>query len=93
MTTKAPAQVEKFGEESSESIAYKIAGTARTREPNDNNRLGYHIWRYLQGTIPSIDEAVRVSGLRLIEGETEEHVTEKVVEGLNERGLEVRRNK
>lgn len=91
MTTKAPAQVNRFAENSSETIAYKIAGEFKTREPNDNNRLGYHIWRYLDGTIPTIDEAVRVSGVRLVEGETIENVIEQVARQLKDKGIEVRR--
>ncbi len=91
MTTKAPAQVNKFPENSLESIAYKIAGEFKMREPNDNSRLGYHIWRYLDGTIPTLDEAVRVSCIRLVEGETIEDVTEEVARLLKERDLEVRR--
>lgn len=91
MTSKAPAPVNKFAEDSLEAIAYKIAAQFSTREFNDNNRLGYHIYRYLMGTIPTIDEAVRVSGVRLTNGETIESVTEKVVQQLRELGEEVKR--
>ena len=91
MTTKPAAQVSKFAEDSLEKIAYKIAEQFKTREFNDNNRLGYHIWRYLTGTIPTVDEAVRVSGVRLTEGETLENVTEKVALQIEERGFEVKR--
>lgn len=91
MTTKAAAQVNKFPEDSSEKIAYKIAEQVKTRESNDNNRLGYHIWRYLTGTIPTIDEAIRVSGVRLAEGETLENITEEVARQLKEGGFEVKR--
>jgi hypothetical protein len=93
MTTKAPAQVNKSADDSLEAIAYKIAGQFSTREFNDNNRLGYHIYRYLTGTIPTIDEAVRVSGVRLAKGETLENVTKKVAEKLAELGKEVKREK
>ncbi|MCL4509950.1 MAG: hypothetical protein M1470_02620 [Bacteroidetes bacterium] len=93
MTTKAAAQVNKFPEDSSEKIAYKIAEQVKTRESNDNNRLGYHIWRYLTGTIPTIDEAIRVSGVRLAEGETLENITEQVAKQLKERGFEVKRER
>jgi len=91
MTTKAPAQVNKFADDSLEAVAYKIAEQFSTREFNDNNRLGYHIYRYLMGTIPTIDEAVRVSGVRLTNGETIESVTEKVAQQLKELGKEVKR--
>ncbi|MFZ1080849.1 MAG: hypothetical protein WAO19_02865 [Candidatus Kryptoniota bacterium] len=91
MTTKAPAQVNKFADDSLEAIAYKIAEQFSTREFNDNNRLGYHIYRYLMGTIPTIDEAVRVSGVRLAKGETIDSVTEKVALQIKELGKEVKR--
>jgi hypothetical protein len=91
MTSKAPAQVNKAAEDSLEAVAYKIAEQFSTREFNDNNRLGYHIYRYLMGTIPTIDEAVRVSGARLTNGETIESVTEKVAQQLKELGKEVKR--
>ncbi len=93
MTSKAPAQVNKAADDSLEGIAYKIAGQFSTREFNDNNRLGYHIYRYLMGTIPTIDEAVRVSGVRLTGGETIGGVTEKIAQLLKEAGKEVKRNK
>ena len=86
MTSKAPAPVNKFADDSLEAIAYKIAGEFSTRELNDNNRLGYHIYRYLVGTIPTIDETVRVSGVRLTDGETIEGVILKVEERLRELG-------
>jgi len=91
MTSKAPAQVNKFADDSLEAVSYKIAGQFSTREFNDNNRLGYHIYRYLMGTIPTIDEAVRVSGVRLTNGETIKSVSEKVAQELRELGKDVRR--
>ncbi len=91
MTTKTPAQVNKFAEDSLEAISYKIAEQFSTREFNDNNRLGYHIYRYLTGTIPTIDEAVRVSGVRLTNGETIDGVIEKIAQQLKEMGKEVKR--
>ncbi|MCL5268391.1 MAG: hypothetical protein M1469_09850 [Bacteroidetes bacterium] len=92
MTSKAPAQVNKFAEDSAEKIAYKIAGQFKMREFNDNNRLGYHIWRYITGTIPTVDEAVRVSGVRLTGGETLGGITDKIAEKLKENGIEVKRD-
>ena len=92
MTSKAAAQVSKVADDSLEAIAYKIAGEFSTREPNDSNRLGYHIYRLLTGTIPTVDEAVRLSGVRLADGETIEGVTEKVAQRLKELGKEVRRS-
>jgi len=91
MGSKAAALVNKAPDDSLEAIAYKIAEQFSTREFNDNNRLGYHIYRYLMGTIPTIDEAVRVSGVRLTNGETIVSVTEKVAQQLKELGKEVKR--
>jgi hypothetical protein len=93
MTTKAPAPVNKFPDDSLEAIAYKIARQIPTREFNDNNRLGYHIYRYLTGTISTIDEAVRLSGVRLTNEETIEDVIEKVARQLEELGKEAKREK
>ncbi len=91
MTTKPPSQVKTFPEDSFEKIAYAIAFEIKTREFNDNNRLGYHIWRYINGTIPTIDEAVRVSGVRLAEGETLQNVIDHVATRLKEKGIDVKR--
>lgn len=44
--------------------AYASVRSVPTVEPNDRNRLGYHIWLYLRGELTSIDEAVRVSRSR-----------------------------
>lgn len=88
MASKSPAQVNKFPDDSTEAIAYKIAGEFSTRESNDNNRLGYHIYRYLKGTIPTLEEAVRVSGVRLTKGETLDHVIEQIAQRLKDSGTE-----
>ncbi len=90
--SKAPAQVNKFAGDSPESIAYSIAEQFKMREFNDNNRLGYHIWRYITGTIPTVDEAVRVSGIRLADGESLQDVADKIAEKLKENGIEVKRD-
>ncbi|HET9137326.1 MAG TPA: hypothetical protein VFO76_11870 [Candidatus Kapabacteria bacterium] len=44
--------------------AYASVRAVPTVEPNDRNRLGYHIWLYLRGELTSIEEAVRVSRSR-----------------------------
>ena len=93
MTSKSPAQVNKFADDSLEKIAYKIAEQIKTREFNDNNRLGYHIWRHITGTIPTVDEAVRVSGVRLTGGETLKGVADKIAEKLKENSIEAKRER
>lgn len=65
MTTKPPSPVEPFPSESRESIAYESVADVRTLEPNDRNRLGYHVWRWLTTGEGTLEEAVRESGARL----------------------------
>jgi hypothetical protein len=40
-------------------LAYAAVKYVPTVEPNDRNRLGYHIWLYLRGEIPTIESAVK----------------------------------
>jgi hypothetical protein len=65
MTTKAPSPVRSFPEDSLEKAAYMSVNAVPTREPNDRNRLGYHIWRWLVGKQGTLEEAIRESGARL----------------------------
>ena len=44
--------------------AYASVRSVPTVEPNDRNRLGYHVWLYLRGELASLDEAVRVARSR-----------------------------
>ena len=44
--------------------AYAAVRAVPTVEPNDRNRLGYHVWLYLRGELASLDEAVRVARSR-----------------------------
>jgi hypothetical protein len=46
--------------------AYASVRAVPTVEPNDRNRLGYHVWLYLRGELTSLDEAVRVSRSRFV---------------------------
>ena len=65
MTTKPPPTVKEFPPESLEKIAYDSVQSIPTQEPNDRNRLGYHVWRWLvsrEGTLP---EAIAISGSRM----------------------------
>jgi hypothetical protein len=38
--------------------AYAAVRSVPTVEPNDRNRLGYHVWLYLRGELASLEEAV-----------------------------------
>jgi len=80
-----PPAVKEFPSESIEKKAYNSVSTIPTREPNDQNRLGYHVWRYLTGSIPTIEEAVRMSGARM--SISEEEAVRIVREKLQEQGI------
>ena len=65
MTTKPPAGVEAFPDSSLEKKAYASVSSIGTEEPNDRNRLGYHVWRWLQSKQGTLEQAVSESGSRL----------------------------
>ena len=44
--------------------AYASVKAVPTVEPNDRNRLGYHVWLYLRGELPTLEEAVQVARSR-----------------------------
>jgi len=44
--------------------AYASVRSVPTVEPNDRNRLGYHVWLYLRGELGSLEEAVEVARSR-----------------------------
>jgi hypothetical protein len=44
--------------------AYAAVRSVPTVEPNDRNRLGYHVWLYLRGELSSLEEAVEVARSR-----------------------------
>src|ERR1041385_5396206 len=62
MTTKPPASVHEFSPESLEKIAYLSVSTIPTEEPNDRNRLGYHVYRWLVNKEGTLEQAVVESG-------------------------------
>ena len=51
-----------------ERIAYASVESIATQEPNDRNRLGYHVWRWLLNKQGSLEQAVNESGARLLIG-------------------------
>ena len=65
MTTKPPSPVQPSPGDSLEKIAYDSVNTIPTEEPNDRNRLGYHIWRWLRDRQGTLEHAVMESGSRL----------------------------
>lgn len=64
MTTKPPSSVAEFPQESLEKFAYSVVADIATREPNDRNRLGYHVWSWLLERKGTLEQAVQVSGAR-----------------------------
>ena len=66
MATKPPSSVQEFSPETSEKIAYTSVSTIETEEPNDRNRLGYHIWRWLQTKQGTLEQVVAESGARIL---------------------------
>ena len=64
MTTKAPPAVRPFPPESYEKIAYESVRDIQTQEPNDRNRLGYHVWQWLLQRQGTLENAIKVSGTR-----------------------------
>ncbi|HEY6192797.1 MAG TPA: hypothetical protein VI215_10800 [Bacteroidota bacterium] len=65
MTTKAPSSVAEFPAESRERIAYSSVASIPTEEPNDRNRLGYHIWRWISNREGTLEGAIAESGSRI----------------------------
>ncbi|MGB9774462.1 MAG: hypothetical protein ACP5JH_07635 [Bacteroidota bacterium] len=66
MTTKGHPQIQEFPENSLEKIAYASVQSIPTHEPNDRNRLGYHVWLYLTHHFESLEEAVNAARARLL---------------------------
>ncbi len=71
MTTKPPASVKESAPDLPEKIAYAAVQTIATHEPNDRNRLGYHVWRWLMSREGTLEHAVTESGARMLIGNAE----------------------
>lgn len=65
MTTKPPSAVQEFQADSLEKKAYASVSTIPAEEPNDLNRLGYHVWRWLTTHQGTLEEAIGESGSRI----------------------------
>jgi hypothetical protein len=86
MATKPAASVKKYPEDSIETKAYQSVADIPTREPNDRNRLGYHVYRWLtqNGTTP-LEELIFESRARLLIEPDE--AKRKILEKLGELGV------
>ena len=58
--------VKQWSDDSLERRAYRAVDDIPVVEPNDRNRLGYHVFLYLKGELPSVEEAVHVAQPRLL---------------------------
>ncbi len=85
MTTKAPPGVKEFPSDALEKIAYKSVESIRTEEPNDRNRLGYHVWRWLKNREGTLEHVVVESGARLLVGIND--AVSMIREGLGKQGI------
>ena len=85
MSTQAPAPIQPFNEDSIEKIAYKSVESIPTQEPNDKNRLGYHVWRWLSTKEGTLEQAILESNSRLQISNSE--AFNIVREGLKKQGV------
>ncbi len=87
MSTKPPAAVQASQEGTLEKIAYASVSTIPTEEPNDQHRLGYHVWRWLKNRQGTLEQAVKESGARLKISPQE--ATKVITESLSKQGQAV----
>ncbi len=66
MTTKAPSAIQEAPATATEKMAYDSVAAIPTKEMNDRNRLGYHVWRWLQSRQGTLDRVVSESGARIL---------------------------
>lgn len=83
MATKKPPEIKPHPDDSVEAIAYKSVEQIPTREPNDLNRLGFHVWRWLTDNAnTTLDEQITVSGARLLISKAE--AKERILQALKD---------
>jgi hypothetical protein len=79
-------KVKAFPEDSIEHKAYAAVADLPAVEPNDLNRLGYHVWLYLSKQYPNLREAVKVAQSHLLIPEEEAY--RRIVAKLGEFGID-----
>lgn len=87
MTTKPPPSVAESPSESAEKLAYSVVSDIATREPNDRNRLGYHVWAWLSERRGTLEQAVKNSGSRT--EQPLEEVYRIIAKRLEEKGIKL----
>ena len=87
MTTKPPSPVQESAPTSLENIAYASVSAIPVEQPNDRNRLGYHVWRWLTLNQGTLEQAVAESGSRL--QISKEEAVKIVAESLKKQGVSI----
>jgi hypothetical protein len=85
MSTKPPLQFREHPADSLERLASAIASTIPAQEPNDQVRLAYCLWAWLNERRGSLDQAVRAAGVRT--SVSVEQMVEKIGRQLEEKGI------
>ena len=83
MTTKTPASVKQFSNDTLEKQVYNLVDKFAENIPveNDRNRLGYTLYKYLTGEGDPPEILVKSTKIK-IDGMTGEELAEKLTEGL-----------
>lgn len=87
MATKPPPTVKEFPNDTLEKIAYSSVSTIPTQEPNDRNRLGYHVWQWLTNREGTLADAVKISGSRM--HISREEALKIIEENLKKQGIQL----
>jgi len=66
-----PTGIKQWPDDSLERRAYRAVEDIPVVEDNDSNRLGYHVFLFLKGDLPSVEEALHVAQARLLVDEAE----------------------
>ncbi len=66
MATLAPSILKESNADSLEKIAYNSVKTIPTREKNDQFRLGYCVWFFLNDRKGTLEQAITNSGARAL---------------------------
>jgi hypothetical protein len=66
VTTKPPPSAVPAPPDSIEKIAYGSVSSIPTQEPNDRYRLGYHVWLWMTKHEGTLEDAIKVSGARIL---------------------------
>lgn len=85
MSTKSPSSISEYPADSLEKLAYTIVTEIPTREPNDQNRLGYCLWAWLSERRGTLKQALRAAGVRSTL--TTDEILRIVIKRLEEKGV------